>query len=54
METETNETAQEARVVDELRALELDDIARAARERDRRAPHMRLPPPHAARRRVVR
>ena len=45
METETNETA-EARVVDELRALELDDIARAARERDRRAAHMRLPPPH--------
>ena len=35
-----------ARVVDELRALELDDIARAARERDRRAAHMRLPPPH--------
>ena len=45
METETNETA-EPRVVDELRALELDDIARAARERDRRAAHMRLPPPH--------
>ena len=33
---------------DELRALELDDIARAARERDRRAAHMRLPPPHRA------
>ena len=45
METETNETA-EARVVDELRALEVDEIARAARERERRAAYMRLPPPH--------
>jgi hypothetical protein len=45
METETNETA-EARVVDELRALERDEIERAARERERRAAHMRLPPPH--------
>ena len=39
METETNETA-------ELRALEVDEIARADRERRRRAAHMRLPPPH--------
>ena len=40
--TETNETA-EARVV------ELDEIDRAARERERRAAHMRLPPPHKGR-----
>ena len=39
METETNETA-------EARALEVDEIARAERERKRRAAHMRLPPPH--------